>query len=346
MKRFTFITMLFALLSVTAFAQNNLVTPPANASLETWYTSDGTFYVYGRYGWEDYTINMPSVNVAFDDDDLYLQGLSFYFPEGWIKGTINGSNVYFENAQFVGGEGDGLVYIVGDNGGTIVDYIVFSYDAEAGILSAVTPYIMENSSTEEISAYCYWNLPVFTKEKPKGPEVVVAPENLMTDEWAISAVTNFGDPVSGYLNIGFDGNDVYLQGLCTYLPEAWIKGTLNGTTITFPGDQYFGYYDDGPFNSYNFFLRSEGITFAYDAEAGKMTAEGEIYIYTGGSYLKGDVYNDPVVTKVVEKAATPATASKASNATPQRRSRSRPFSRSTPIWSSNDDTRSPFSRTV
>lgn len=88
--------------------------------------------------------------------------------------------------------------------------------------------------TESIeSVYAYWVFPTFTKEKPKGPEVVVAPEGLETEEWAISATTNFGDPVYGYLNIGFDGNDVYLQGLCTYLPEAWIKGTLNGETITF-----------------------------------------------------------------------------------------------------------------
>ena len=137
-------------------------------------------------------------------------------------------------------------------------------------------------------------------------DLVTPPEGLETDEWAISAVTNFGNPVNGYLYIGFDGNDVYLKGLCTYLPEAWIQGTLDGNTITFPGDQYFGFYDESVYTHYNFFLCSQGIVFTYDADAGKLTAEGETFIYTGGSSLKGDVYNNPVVMKVTEKAAKPA----------------------------------------
>ena len=137
-------------------------------------------------------------------------------------------------------------------------------------------------------------------------EPVTPPEGLVADEWAINAMNNYGDPVANYLYIGFDGNDVYLQGLCTYLPETWIKGSLNGTTITFAGDQYFGAYNQGPFNSYEFFLRPEDVVFTYDAETGKMTAKGEIYIYDKISKNKGDVYNNPVITKVVEKAATPA----------------------------------------
>jgi len=344
MKRFTLLTMLVALLSVTAFAQKGsklrpmepmvnatatmtgvaapaqfankvsrraageLVTPPSTANVEEWYTASGTFYLYGRYGFEDYTLNMSTIKVATDGNDLYIQGLSYYFPESWIKGTVSGSTVVFANSQYVGGVDDASDYIVGgDNQGTVTENLVFDYNPTEGTLASANVVIAESSVAESTeNVYAYWILPTFTKEKPKGPEVVVAPEGLQTDEWAINAVTNFGDPVSGYLNIGFAGNDVYLQGLCTYLPESWIKGTLDGNTITFAGDQYFGYYDDGPMNSYNFFLRSEGITFAYDATAGKMTAEGEIYIYTGGSYLKGDVYNNPVVTKVVEKAATPA----------------------------------------
>lgn len=296
--------MLVALFGVTAFAQ---VTPPATANVETWYTADGSFYLYGRYGFEDQTYMMPTVNLAVDGDDFYIQGLSYYFKDGWIKGTVSGTTVTFVSGQVVGGDEYGNNYICGsDDGKTLAESIVFNYNSAEGVLSAVTPLILDNGVTDGFSIYAYWEQPVFTKEQPKGPEVVVAPEGLQTDEWAISAMTNFGDPVSGYLNIGFDGNDVYLQGLCTYLPESWIKGTLDGNTITFAGDQYFGFYDDGPYTHYEFFLRSDGIVFNYDAEAGKMTAEGEIFIYTGGSNLKGDVYNDPVVTKVVEKVATPA----------------------------------------
>ena len=58
------------------------------------------------------------------------------------------------------------------------------------------------------------------------------------------------------VNVAIDGSDVYLKGFTHYLPEAWIKGTLSedGKSITFPGDQYFGSYDDGPYAHYEFYL--------------------------------------------------------------------------------------------
>ena len=58
------------------------------------------------------------------------------------------------------------------------------------------------------------------------------------------------------VNVAIDGSDVYLKGFTHYLPEAWIKGTLSedGKSITFPGDQYFGSYDDGPYALYEFYL--------------------------------------------------------------------------------------------
>jgi hypothetical protein len=33
---------------------------------------------------------MPTVNVAIDGSDFYLQGVSVYFPDSWIKGEISG----------------------------------------------------------------------------------------------------------------------------------------------------------------------------------------------------------------------------------------------------------------
>lgn len=331
MKKITLLTMLVALFGGTAFAQqtaafkcidrkaqtairkapqataaNELVTPPASATVETWHTTDGVLFVNTPSGPVEYR---PDIQVAIDGSDIYLQGLAYWFPEGWVKGTISETTATFATGQFVGEDEYGPEYICGTNDAETLTDIVFDYDATEATLKAVTIYILENSEADVISPYCYWAQPTFGKEGSSGPQPVVAPEGLETDEWAISAMDNFGDPVSGYVNIGFDGNDCYMQGFCHYLPETWLKGTLEGDKITFPGNQYFGPYDADYYTHYEFYLRPEDVVFTYDAEASKMTAEGEIYVREAVRNYKGDVYNDPVITKVIEKAATPATPS-------------------------------------
>ena len=305
MKRF--LTFLVVLMSVSTFAQNNtaeLVTPPETANVETWYTVDGVLNVNTPAGTQS---RKPNIHVAIDGTDIYMQGLAYWFNEGWVKGTVSGATATFSSGQFVGEDENGPEYVCGTNDQQTVTDIIFEYNAERGVLKAVTSFIFETNKPTSVEPYCYWVTPTFSKTAPANSGIVVAPEGLVTGEWAVSATDTHGNPVSGYLNIGFDGNDVYIQGLCTSLPQAWIKGTLDGTTITFAGNQYFGAYDEGLFYYYEFFLCPEGATFSYDAAAGKITAEGEIYIYTGGSFLKSDVYNNTVITKVVEKAATPAT---------------------------------------
>ena len=310
MKRITLLSMLVALFCVKAFAQGETVTPPPTATMETWYTADGKFQLYGRYGFEDYTSMMSTVNVAIDGSDLYIQGLSYYFREGWIKGSVSGTTATFASAQVVGQDEYGADYLCGSNDGeTFSTTIVFDFNTTTGTLKAVTPLIIETGDTGSFSAYAYWQQPTFTKEAPKGPEPVVAPEGLETSEWAVSATDNFGSPVSTYFHIGFDNNDVYLKGFTHYLPDAWLKGTLSedGKTITFEGNQYFGPYDADYYTHYEFYLMKDGFVLNYDAENGKMTGEGELYVSEAIRQYKGDVYNNPVITKVIEMAAIPAT---------------------------------------
>ena len=305
MKRFTLLTLLVSLFCVTTFAQ---VTPPANATVETWYTADGKFYMNGPYGTQDFTSAIPTINVAIDGADIYIKCLSFYFQDGWIKGTISGSTATFPNAQFVGQDSYGPEYICGtDDAETMVENIVFEYNATEGILKSSTIYITENSSPTELSPYSYWYKPTFSKTQPDNTKTVSPPAGMVADEWGIAYTNNMDAAASGTLNIGFDGNDVYMQGICTHLPKAWIKGKLEGTTITFPGHQYLGFYQDSPYSGYDMYLQEEDVVFTYDAAANKMTAvTAEITIITS-SLLKGDIYKNAVITKVVEKAATPAT---------------------------------------
>lgn len=81
---------------------------------------------------------------------------------------------------------------------------------------------------------------------------ITVPDGLITEEYTLVSrvinegeyfdALNYGDDYIQTIHIGFDGSDVYLQGLCPSIPEAWVKGTMNDekTKICFPSPQYFG----------------------------------------------------------------------------------------------------------
>ena len=131
---------------------------------------------------------------------------------------------------------------------------------------------------------------------------VVAPENLVTAEYSLKAYDSKEEVFYCSVQVGFDGTDVYIQGLSSYLPESWIKGSLSENTVTFPGSQYIGSVGD-----YDFFLNYEGedVVFTYDAETGTFTAVSEEFCIDNDIYYFDD-FVGAVLTKVVEKAATPA----------------------------------------
>ena len=286
-------------------AEAELVTPPETATVETYYTTGGKFYAGTEDGWSDATSYMATVNVAIDGTDMYIQGLAYWFNEAWVKGIIEGATVTFPNGQLLGSDDYGDEYLVGsDDGETVAENIIFSYDSENGVLTAETAYLFESGEADAVSPYCFWYQPVFSTEIVE-PEVVEVPEGLETEEYVVSA-RNYKDDadVSGSVFIGFDGSDVYIQGLCTSIPEAWAKGTLDGATVTFATGQYFGTYA----STYDMFLNvlmGEDVVFDYDAEAGTFTAQNEFFLVDNDEYYF-DSYRGAVLKKVVEKAAMPA----------------------------------------
>lgn len=274
-----------------------MVTPPAEATVETWYTAEGSFYANGSSGWQDATADMETVSVAIDGTDIYIQGLAYWFENGWIQGTINGTTATFANGQLVGEDEYGPEYIVGsEDGQTVSENIVFNYNAEEGVLEAVTTYILENSKTDQVSPYCYWISPTFSKNEPAGPEVVTPPAGIEAVDYVMTFTTG-----STPVKVAVDGNDVYFQGMSSYLPEAWVKGTKDGSNVTFDAMQYMGEY--AGYESYFFY--NGATTFVYDAEADSYSATGQVFGVLGGKYYDGN-YTDPVLSRVYEIAATPA----------------------------------------
>ena len=274
-----------------------LVTPPAGKESETYYTTSGTFALYTG-SWEDYTSQMKTIEVIVDGTDIYINGLAYYPEESWIKGTIDGQKATFPTAQQVDDDAEYPEWIQGSDDGSTLTDIVFDFDQEAGTLTSSTMYIGEAGAEDAFSLYAYWNQPTFSKNYV-APQVVELPEGVELKEYAMSYTDYSGNPASGTAGIGFNGSDVYLKGFSSYLPDALIKGTKEGNTVTFPGNQYLGTYA-----GYDSYFVSNAV-FTYDEAADTYTAEGNVYSLLGNTYI--DVYaTNPVLKAVVEKAAMPA----------------------------------------
>lgn len=282
-----------------------LVTPPTGVEPVTYYTTAGVFYVYSS-GWADYTSKMPSIQVVVDGSDIYIAGLAYWAKSAWIKGTISGKTATFPAVQQVDDDPDYPEWISGSDDGETITDVVFEFDQEAGTLVSQTKYIGECASTTKFSLYAYWEKPSFSTTEPVAPEVVVLPDGVEASEYHMSYKESetATETTSKPVNVAVDGNDVYFQGMSQNLPQAWVKGTKSGNTVTFPAKQYMGDY--GSSGSSYFFYGDDAVVFTYDATTDTYSAEGHVFGVRGGQYYDGN-YFDPVLKKITEVAATPAT---------------------------------------
>ncbi len=146
--------------------------------------------------------------------------------------------------------------------------------------------------------------------------VVTPPTDLETSEWIFIATDlDDGNSHSYPVNVGFDGDDVYIQGICDqYLPEAWIKGTRSGDQVVFETDQYLGQYWGYDFYFVGFSLNNTNgigdVVMTMNADENKLTSD-DYFLVTDEpsttSYYEPYCYFNVVIAKPVEKAATPET---------------------------------------
>ena len=86
------------------------------------------------------------------------------------------------------------------------------------------------------------------KAPSRAGTVVTVPSSATIEEWEITTDWNKYTSSNGWttptfsstVQVAIDGNDYYIAGLCDVLPNAWVKGTLSGSTVTFASGQYYG----------------------------------------------------------------------------------------------------------
>ena len=260
--------------------------------------------------------------VAIDGKDVYLQGLSYVFPDAYVKGEFNSDNsrIIIPSGQYVGSYGQYYVYLnaVSFDGNSLIwePNIEFSFDAKRGILSFVGEYCLEAISSDGTECINYFSNAVYYPGAKPNP--VTPPDNLKTEEWYFKA--NFrrslDDPYKDYTSyvwIGFDSVDLYIRGISSSDPDMWIKATKNeeGNYVV-PAYQYMGVYNSIIGSYYLNFgaLDNNEIVDAvlnYNPDSNTITTD---QILAVNGIILGfdlwDAYKDVVITKVVEKAAVPA----------------------------------------
>ena len=223
--------------------------------------------------------------VAFDGNDVYAQGLAYYFPDAFVKGTrTENGQVAFPSGQFVGEDKYGKEYLVGvtvaeDYSFVYEPAILFNLDEESGVLSMVEEtYYGESGSSKEASLYNYFETAVYTPGALVTPDLVTLPEGVETEAWTIDGkfTDSYGsNNIVRATEVAFDGTDIYVKGIPFYFEEAWMKGTIDAETgiATFPTGQFVGEDEYG----WEYMVGSEDletpcdIQYAYDAEAKTLT---------------------------------------------------------------------------
>ncbi len=210
-----------------------------------------------------------SLSIVFaPDNKVYIERpVSWSYYDGWVEGTLSddGKTITVPMGQYVAYTKSLEmavqvgVFVYDEERGSYfydesIDELTYTINDDGSISQNDTdPYIILGTMNrafgdqfqyldyEWLQAGDYGSVYTLAAEQPIAP-----PADLVTENYYLTTANFDGmewEPYTATVAMGFDGDDVWLQGVSQYLPSAWIKGTRNGSTITFPNTQLLGAYD-------------------------------------------------------------------------------------------------------
>ena len=151
----------------------------------------------------------------------------------------------------------------------------------------------------------------------KDVHAIVPPADLVTETFSME-YENSGQVV----NIGYDGADIYVQGVSSNLPEAWMKGTAKGNQVTFPlqyagnltsyllyfcGADFAYVTDEQGYGNWVYYWSDGAAHFTVDPMNGALSTTQALCVNNNDSKIdRGEIFRAPVFKPWTEKAATPA----------------------------------------
>ena len=226
-------------------------TPPEGMAVEEYYL---TTAVNDGMEWEPYT---AIVNVGFDGDDMWVQGISKYLPSAWIKGTREGNTVTFANPQLLGSFETLIYFKAADfnpvNGNTTQKDMVLTIDDENTFYTY--DYVFITADKNNLSYINYYQGLTISRN----PDALIeAPEGARAYDYTFKYNTRDenGNTVARETAVtaSFSGDCVYIKGMWEYLPDSWVMGHFVDGKLVFDLPQYIGVYDQEYEISYPIYL--------------------------------------------------------------------------------------------
>lgn len=298
------------------------------------YSRSGQAYLYSfPYVYETDVAGRVAEMVFADNGTVYLKDvISQYDCSTWIKGTIEENTIVFSFPQSVLVESGTTYYAMmmdlDPDQGTYIksreQVLVMDYDPATGDIKpqADSPFktnakvIGLASQSGSWTGYADWNIEL----SPVNDKLVEAPMGMPTEPYSVTA-----EAFSGTLAfVGFQDDDIYVQGIYPNCPDAWVKGTIQGDKAVFANNQFLGIDESTKTLAYltsavikpekdpdtgetvgNVYFTDADITFSYDA-TNHILSNGSLFVVKAGTSYS-NIYNKAVIKPFTEVAATPAT---------------------------------------
>ncbi len=130
--------------------------------------------------------------------------------------------------------------------------------------------------------------------KSKGsirPKDIVPPSGLTAESWSLTTTWYlYGE--NGFeqktfnkssVQVIIDGDEIFINGLCYWLDNSWVRGTINGNVATFKAGQLMGVDDDGYENWFFGFDNVNSalvdVVFTFDRGSKTLTLDSNTYIW-------------------------------------------------------------------
>ncbi len=299
--------------------------------------------------------------VFTEGNEVYLQNVISTINSGkWIKGTLGEDKktitiapgeivehtsvyIYDESLEdYLSYDGDLKLTMMKITRGE--DFITFTEDPETPITYTIdgdsivlnnteldkevlgVVYASFTGGAEKINGQWAGYTDCETKYKLFTEKLIEVPIDVSLEYYTLTSKSIYDETTeTSFVLMGMKGNDIYLTQFSSTLPNAVVKGTINGNTIEFPSKQFigdaYGYLCYLMTSSYELIPSEWGgvdqqhtftdkFVFNYDASTHTLTpatAQTAMLVNANDSYPYAfNTYNEPVIKLFVETPATPA----------------------------------------